>query len=350
MATLKDVAKLANVDVSTVSRALNNTSYVHPDTKKKIFKAVEQLSYRPNLLAKGLKQGKRRTLGVVVPSVNLSIFGEIVQGIEMQAGNRGYSLMICLTKDDPDIEAECLNRLRNGLVDGILIASTGQNTRLIRDIKANGVAVVQLVRNQDRKFSSVEADCFSCGYEAAKYLYKKGCTKIGFINGSTEFTPYAERYRGYHKAMKELGLKEYQVESGLPRGNYFKDGYKGVERLKEAFDEVDGIMVAADMQGIGVLRALKESGKKVPKEVKAGEKVNAQAEFIMLNHEGGKYMPLFTSLSELQKWNGAPDCKAVPMSMANYVAMLSDPKSTAAGIVLDPVSYTHLTLPTNSRV
>ena len=268
MATLKDVAKLANVDVSTVSRALNNTSYVHPDTKKKIFKAVEQLSYRPNLLAKGLKQGKRRTLGVVVPSVNLSLFGEIVQGIEMQAGNRGYSLMICMTKDDPDIEAECLNRLRNGLVDGILIASTGQNTRLIRDIKANGVAVVQLVRNQDRKFSSVEADCFSCGYEAAKYLYKKGCTKIGFINGSTEFTPYAERYRGYHKAMKELGLKEYQVESGLPRGNYFKDGYKGVERLKEAFDEVDGIMVAADMQGIGVLRALKESGKKVPKEVK----------------------------------------------------------------------------------
>lgn len=73
MATLKDVAKLANVDVSTVSRALNNTSYVHPDTKKKIFKAVEQLSYRPNLLAKGLKQGKRRTLGVVVPSVNLSL-------------------------------------------------------------------------------------------------------------------------------------------------------------------------------------------------------------------------------------------------------------------------------------
>ena len=74
----------------------------------------------------------------------------------------------------------------------------------------------------------------------------------------------------------------------------------------------------------------------MPKEVKAGEKINAQAEFIMLNHDGGKFMPLFTSLPELQKWTGAPDCKAVPMSMANYVAMLSDPKSTAAGIVLDP--------------
>ena len=73
----------------------------------------------------------------------------------------------------------------------------------------------------------------------------------------------------------------------------------------------------------------------MPKEVKAGEKINAQAEFIMLNHDGGKFMPLFTSLPELQKWTGAPDCKAVPMSMANYTAMLSDPKSTAAGIVID---------------
>ena len=129
-------------------------------------------------------------------------------------------------------------------------------------------AVVQIVRMQDRKFSSVEADYFSCGYEAARYLAKKGCTKIAFINGSTEYTPYAERYRGYHKAMKELGLKEYQIKSGIPRGNYFKDGYQGVERIMEDMNDVDGIMVAADMQGIGVLRALKEAGKSVPDEVR----------------------------------------------------------------------------------
>lgn len=76
----------------------------------------------------------------------------------------------------------------------------------------------------------------------------------------------------------------------------------------------------------------------MPKEVKAGDKVNAKAEFIMLNHDNGKYIPLFTSLPELEKWTGAPDCKAVPMTMANYTAMLSDPKSTAAGIVVDPFS------------
>lgn len=67
MATLKDVARLACVDVSTVSRALNNTSYVHPDTKARIFAAVKELSYQPNVLAQGLRQGKRHTIGVVVP-------------------------------------------------------------------------------------------------------------------------------------------------------------------------------------------------------------------------------------------------------------------------------------------
>ena len=84
MATLKDVAKLACVDVSTVSRALNNTSYVHPDTKKRIMEAVEQLSYKPNILAKGLRQGKRHTIGVVVPRLHLTLYADMMQGIEYE--------------------------------------------------------------------------------------------------------------------------------------------------------------------------------------------------------------------------------------------------------------------------
>ena len=79
MATLKDVARLACVDVSTVSRALNNTSYVHPDTKARIYAAVKELSYQPNVLAQGLRQGKRRTIGLLVPKLHLTIFAEIAQ-------------------------------------------------------------------------------------------------------------------------------------------------------------------------------------------------------------------------------------------------------------------------------
>lgn len=268
MATLKDVAKLANVDVSTVSRALNNTSYVHPETKKKIFMAVKQLSYTPNLLAKGLRQGKRHSIGVVVPSINLSVFGEVVQGVETQARKLGYSILICNTKDNPDVEVECLNRLRNGLVDGILIAATGQNSRLLRDIRVDGISVMQMVRKQDKIFSSVVTDFYSCAYEAVKYLYQKGCRYIGFINGSLEIIPYKERYKGYKKAMRECGCQEYLAKSSLPKGNYFKDGYEGVSQLLEQNPNIDGIMTAVDVQGIGVIRALKERGIKLSEQVK----------------------------------------------------------------------------------
>lgn len=143
MATLKDVARLACVDVSTVSRALNNTSYVHPDTKARIFAAVKELSYQPNVLAQGLRQGKRHTIGVVVPRLHLTLFADITQSIESESRKLGYATLICHTEDDPVIEKECLNRLRNGFVDGIIIAGTGRNCHLLRDIHAGGIAVTR---------------------------------------------------------------------------------------------------------------------------------------------------------------------------------------------------------------
>ena len=189
MATLKDVARLACVDVSTVSRALNNTSYVHPDTKARIFAAVKELSYQPNVLAQGLRQGKRHTIGVVVPRLYLTLFAEITQSIELESRKLGYATLLCHTEDNHAIEKECLNRLRNGFVDGIIIAGTGRNGRLIRDIHASGIAVTQIVRKQETSISSVIADYDACGYETVKYLFSKGCREIGLINGPTTLAP-----------------------------------------------------------------------------------------------------------------------------------------------------------------
>lgn len=225
MATLKDVARLACVDVSTVSRALNNTSYVHPDTKKKIYDAAKELGYHPNVMAQALRQGKRHTIGVVVPRLHLAIFSEILQGIEESARKRGYATLVCVTEDDPKTEKECLNRLRNGFVDGIIIAATGRNGHLVRDIKASGIAVVQMVRRQERAISSITADYESCGYEAVKYLYGKGCREIGLIAGAQHLAPFKERYVGYRKAVRQFGLEENLSECSLPV-NSFEYGFE----------------------------------------------------------------------------------------------------------------------------
>ncbi len=267
MATLKDVAKLACVDVSTVSRALNNTSYIHPDTKKRIMAAVEQLSYKPNILAKGLRQGKRNTIGVVVPRLHLTLYADMMQSIENECRSLGYATMVCITEDDCDLEKDYLNRLRNGFVDGIIIAGTGKNNHLLRDIHIDGLGIIQIVRKQDKSLSSVIADYDACGYDTVKYLYDKGCRNIGLINGSMNYAPYKERYNGFQRAIKELGLNEYCAES--PDSiNSFGYGYQCTEQLLNNNPKLDAIMAAVDIQGMAALRALKVHGLKVPQDVR----------------------------------------------------------------------------------
>lgn len=259
MATLKDVARLACVDVSTVSRALNNTSYVHPDTKKKIYDAAKELGYHPNVMAQALRQGKRHTIGVVVPRLHLAIFSEILQGIEESARKKGYATLVCVTEDDPKTEKECLNRLRNGFVDSIIIAATGRNGHLVRDIKASGIAVVQMVRRQERALSSITADYESCGYEAVKYLYGKGCREIGLIAGAQHLAPFKERYVGYRKAVRQLGLEENLSECSLPV-NSFEYGFECANQLLDDNYALDAMIACVDVQGLGARRAIKERG------------------------------------------------------------------------------------------
>ena len=293
MATLKDVAKLANVDVSTVSRALNNTSYVHPETKKRILAAVKELSYHPNLLARGLKQGKRNTIGVVVPRLSLTVFAEIAQGIEEEARKYGYTTLICHTEDDPKIEKECLNRLRNSFVDGLIIAGTGKNNRLVRDIHSSGLACTQIIREQDYMINSVVVDYRTNGYEAVKYLVSRGCREIGLINGSMDFAPYRERYEGYHKALAELGLKETTaVSPQILNVNSLEYGYDCTLELLEQNPELDAIMAAVDIQGIGAIRVLKEKGY-FPQKVKVisltGHSIGGMLETAMTSMEMPAY-------------------------------------------------------------
>ena len=288
MATLKDVAKLACVDVSTVSRALNNTSYVHPDTKAKIYAAAKELGYHPNIMAQALRQGRRHTIGVVVPRLHLAIFSEILQGIEEEAQRLGYTTMVCVTEDDPKVEKERLNRLRSGFVDGIIVAATGRNGRLLRDIQASGVAVLQIVRRQDPKISSIVADYEACGYDAVQYLYRKGCRRIGMIDGAQHLAPYQLRLDGYKRAAAELGLDTILSES-TRAVNTFEYGYECANQLLDETPGLDAIIASVDVQGLGAIRALSERGLRIPEEIRVmsltGHEVGAMLETSMTSME-----------------------------------------------------------------
>lgn len=164
------------------------------------------------------------------------------------------------------VEKESLNRLRNGFVDGMIVAGTGQNTRIIRDIAVE-MPVVQVIRRYDLKMSSVVVDYTDIGYQSVKFLYKQGCRKIGLINGSEKIPPYADRYRGYKQAIRELSLPEITAErESKLRG--MKYGYDCAVKLIDENMELDAILAATDAQGMGAIRALKDNGLHTPQDIR----------------------------------------------------------------------------------
>ena len=164
------------------------------------------------------------------------------------------------------VEKESLNRLRNGFVDGMIVAGTGQNTRIIRDIAVE-MPVVQVIRRYDLKMSSVVVDYTDIGYQSVKFLYKQGCRKIGLINGSEKIPPYADRYRGYKQAIRELSLPEITAEreSKLREMKY---SYDCAVKLIDENMELDAILAATDAQGMGAIRALKDNGLHTPQDIR----------------------------------------------------------------------------------
>lgn len=331
MPTLRDVAKLACCDVSTVSRALNNNPCVHAETKKRIMAAVEKLSYRPNLLAKGLRQGKRHSVGIVVPHLHLSVFSMIAQSIEATLREAGYSAFLCSVEDNPIAERDSLNRLRNGLVDGIIIAGTGKNKNLIRDIHSSRLAITQVIRVQDNTLNSVTVDYYKCGYEAVHFLYKKGCRHIGLITGSLKLSPYKFRLQGYRDAMMELGMREFTAEAKR-YSNQLDYGYTSTKEMLKIHPELDAIIAAMDAQGIGALRALKEARKKVPGDVRVisltGHELGSMLETTMTTMEmpaveiGKKAAQLV--LAEIEANSGGD----APVERVVYTSKLIEREST----------------------
>lgn len=267
MATLKDVAKLANVDISTVSRALNNKGYVHEETKKRIIEAVEELSYHPNILAKGLRQGKKHTIAFVVPRIAITIYSDMIAPFSEAARKMNYECLICVSDDDVQQEKEILERLRGGTVDGIVISSTGKNNKLIREIKDEGVCILQAVRKQDESLSSIISDYYTTGYEAVRFLHMKGCRNIGLIIGNLSLHPYKERYAGYMKAVRELGLEPIVVmdESNPNKVHY---GMNCADKLIDQYPALDGLLASVDAQGIGAIRELTQRGKRIPEDIR----------------------------------------------------------------------------------
>ncbi len=263
MATIKDVAGVAGVTVTTVSRVLNNRGYISEATRKKVNDAMEQLNYRPNEMARSLLRKKSNLIGLIIPTVAHPFFSELTNFIEYYAYKLGYKILLCNSYQDSVKEKEYIMMLKSNQVDGIIMAS---HTLEIEEYLNLKLPIVAIDRMFSKSIPFITSDNYSGGVLATNLLIEKGCKKIAHISGSFELeTPANNRYRGFLDVVNERNIEHIILETKLGISeNYEEIVYK----LFKENPDIDGIFASSDMIGISVIKVAKSLGKEIPKDLK----------------------------------------------------------------------------------
>ena len=262
--TIIDVAKLAGVSTTTVSHIINGTRYVSDDLKERVEKAIDELGYRPNNLARGLRRGESKTIGLIVPDNSNQFFAEILRQIENIGFANGYSVILCNSDGDGEKEASYTDLLITKQVDGIILIATNNSTEHLMQLIQNNIPIIIVDRDIDLKATDVLlVNNFQGGYEATRYLIGLGHNRIACITGPSLLTPSMERVNGYKRAMEEASLS-VSADWIIPGDFMVEGGEAAIKRLLELDSRPTAIFACNDMMAMGVMRGLKGTGYSIP--------------------------------------------------------------------------------------
>lgn len=267
MANIKDVAEKAGVSITTVSHVINKTRYVSDDLCTRVFNAMEALNYRPNTLARSLRSGRSRTIGLVIPDISNLFFAEISRKIEDKGFEYGYSVILCNTDDNQDKEKSYIDVLLEKQVDGIIFISVGAaNESIYKPIDVDIPIVVADRDIPNSQSDVVLIDNQKGGYDATKYLISLNHHRIACITGPSLWTPSANRVKGFKQALAEAGIP--CDESLIQTGNFrYESGESCMDNLLDNPNPPTAVFVCNDMMALGAIRSIRENGKKVPEQI-----------------------------------------------------------------------------------
>ncbi|OGP88518.1 MAG: hypothetical protein A2156_03590 [Deltaproteobacteria bacterium RBG_16_48_10] len=269
--TIKDIAKIANVSHTTVSRALNNQSRIRNETKEKILSIAKELNYRPNFIARSLVMKRTKTLGLVITTIANPFYTELAQGIEATARRLGYNIILCSTQSDLGTEKLYVDMLRSKGVDGIIFTSAHMGDPNILELAEEGFPIVLVNRRTyhpmvKEKVDYVGIDNIQGGFLAVEHLIKLGHQRVGIIGGSSESSVGFERLEGGKRALVAYGLE--QIDDYFLEGDFLKEsGYRGGMRFIKMAEPPTAIFATNDYMALGTYQAVVEEGLKVPEEI-----------------------------------------------------------------------------------
>jgi LacI family transcriptional regulator len=269
MANIKDIARMANVSKSTVSRVVSNNGYVSPETREKIEHLMEEHNFRPNMFAKGMRTNRSFSIGILFPDLSNPFFTEWYRVVDLISGKMGYLNYICITDPLGKTEIKRIDDLLSRNIDGIIFFSYQKHPDILEKLKSisrhtpvvccDGMIIGEAI-------SYVCADERKGTFDAACYLIENGRKRIAYIKGTDDYQVCVNRYEGYLQALKEANMPS--DESLIFSGNFLmNDGFEAARYFMEQANQPDAIMAATDNMALGALKYLNEQDIDVPDKV-----------------------------------------------------------------------------------
>lgn len=266
MATIKDVAALAGISYTTVSHVLNKTRPVSEHVRLKVEAAIAELDYVPSAVARSLKARSTATIGLLVPNSVNPYFAELARGIEDACERNGYCVILCNSDDNPQKQRSYLRVLLEKRIDGLIVASVGEERDLLDSLASVRTPMVIV----DRVLDGVDADLVRIDHEQGAYLATRhlldlGHVDIACINGPEGTSVAKMRLAGFRRALSEAGAR--LREGRVVHSDFTSLGGYGAAALLLRGERPTAIFAGNDMIGMGVLRAAAERNISVPGEL-----------------------------------------------------------------------------------
>lgn len=267
--TIYDIASKLNISIATVSRALKDDPVVNKKTKKKVFQAAEEMSYRSNHFARNLRNQKTETIGVIVPKLNSHFMSSVIAGIESVANNKGYNLIISQSSESLAKEIASAKTMFNNRVDGLLVslAYDTENLSHFEIFRKKNIPVIFFDRvMSDDYYTHIIIENKKVAYEATKHLIEQGCKKIVHISANSKQNVYKERLAGYKLALEDNQIK-FEKKNVIFGNLSMEAGEAAAALIMKMKPLPDGVFVANDNCAVGCMLALKHAGIQIPKDI-----------------------------------------------------------------------------------
>lgn len=266
MASILDVARLAGVSKSTVSRVINDEYGVKDSTKVKVNQVIKDCGYLPNQIAKDLKAKNTNLIGVIVPSISSNATSLGVEGISHAISRFDKRMLLANTEHDAETECQYIQIFNQKRVDGIILFATHIDKKLIKAIKASPAPVVVLGQDASLyNIPSIVHDDVRVGFTAAEKFIQAGCCKVGFLGVSRDDIAVDKcRYDGLTQGLELNDLEPIYHSAG---DFSFASGKREMEKLLRTEPEVDGVFCVTDRIAAGAMQALSEQGRAIGQDI-----------------------------------------------------------------------------------